>query len=136
MLPIEDRELLTQTMVGLNVDAETIATLMESFDLVALDLESDPLAPVPAPSFGDSYTGGYRLATNAQMAHSEVGAELIKMATGIRGMGESLVAFDNDMTMTTEQTTATMRLYEASTECVAAPTFNSGSCALPADSEN
>lgn len=133
MLPIEDRDLLTQTMVGLNVDSDTIAMLMESFDLVAADLESNPLAPVPAPSFGDSYTGGYRLATNAQMAHSEIGAELIKMAQGIRGMGESLVAFDNDMTATTEQTTATMRLYEASTECVAAPTFNSGSCALPTD---
>ncbi len=77
MLPIEDRALLTQTMVGLNVDADTIATLMESFDLAAEGLESDPaIAPVPPALFGDSYTGGYRLATNVEMAHKAVGEEL------------------------------------------------------------
>ena len=135
MLPIEDRELLTQTMVGLNVDAGTIATLMDSFDQAAEGIESDPIAPVPGALFGDSYTGGYRLATNAQMAHTEVAGELKKMAAGLRGMGESLVAFETDVTTTTEQTTATMRLFEASTECIAAPTFNSGSCSLPTDSE-
>ena len=50
MLPLEDRELLTQTMVGLNVDADTIATLMESFDQAAEGLEADPIAPSPERS--------------------------------------------------------------------------------------
>lgn len=136
MLPLEDRELLTQTMVGLNVDADTIATLMSSFDQAAEGLEADPIAPVPGASFGDSFTGGYRLATNAQMAHTEVANELKKMAAGLRGMGESLGAFQGDIVQTTEQTTATMRLFEASTECVSAPTFNGGSCSLPTDSED
>ena len=135
MLPLEDRELLTQTMVGLNVDPDTIATLMSSFDQAAEGLESDPIAPVPGASFGDSYTGGYRLATNAQMAHAEVADELKKMAAGLRGMGESLGRFTSDITTTTEQTTATMRLFEASTECVSAPTFDSSSCSLPTGSE-
>ena len=136
MLPLEDRELLTQTMVGLNVDPDTIATLMSSFDQAAEGLESDPIAPVPGASFGDSYTGGYRLATNAQMAHTQVANELKKMAIGLRGMGESLSEFTSDIVATTEQTTATMRLFEASAECVSAPTFDSGSCVLPTDSED
>jgi len=51
-------------------------------------------------------------------------------------MGESLGAFQGDIVQTTEQTTATMRLFEASTECVSAPTFNGGSCSLPTDSED
>ena len=136
MLPLEDRELLTQTMVGLNVDPDTIATLMSSFDQAAEGLEADPIAPVPGASFGDSYTGGYRLATNAQMAHTEVAKELTKMALGLRGMGESLGKFTSDIVTTTEQTTATMRQFESSAECVSAPTFNSGSCALPTDSED
>ena len=122
MLPIEDRALLTQTMVGLNVDAETIATLMESFDLAAEGLESDPIAPVPGALFGNSYTGGHRLATNAQMAHVAVAEELTKMAAGLRGMGQSVREFSDDVVDTTEQTDATMRLFTASTECVAAPT--------------
>ncbi len=133
MLPIEDRDLLTQTMVGLNVDAKTIATLMESFDLAAEGLESDPIAPVPGALFGDSYTGGYRLATNAQMAHNAVAEELTKMAAGLRGMGESVRQFSGDMDQTTDQTDSTMRLYTASVECTSAPTFNGGSCSLPTD---
>ena len=136
MLPLEDRELLTQTMVGLNVDADTIATLMTSFDRAAEGLEADPIAPVPGASFGQSYTGGYRLATNAQMAHTEVASELKKMAVGLRGMGESLAEFTDDIVDTTERTVATMRQFEASTECVAAPTFNGGACSLPTDSES
>ena len=136
MLPIEDRSLLTQTMVGLNVDADTIATLMESFDLAAEGLEADPIAPVPGALFGDSYTGGYRLATNAQMAHAEVADELTKMAAGLRGMGESVRQFGNDVDITTQQTDATMRLFTASTECVAAPTFDTGSCSLPTDGQD
>lgn len=136
MLPMEDRELLTQTMVGLNVDAETIATLMDSFDQAAQGLESDPIAPVPQASFGGSYTGGHRLATNAQLAHTAVSNELTKMAAGLRGMAVSLTEFKDDIVKTTEQTQATMRLYQASTECVSAPTFDSGSCSLPSDSED
>lgn len=136
MLPIEDRALLTQTMVGLNVDADTIATLMESFDLAAEGLESDPIAPVPGVLFGDSYTGGYRLATNAQMAHVAVAEELTKMAAGLRGMGASVREFGDDVVRTTEQTDATMRLFTASTECVAAPTFDTGSCSLPTDGQD
>ena len=46
MLPLEDRELLTQTMVGLNIEPETIASLMSSFDHAAEGLEADPIAPV------------------------------------------------------------------------------------------
>lgn len=136
MLPFEDRELLTQTMMGLNVDPDAIASLMSSFDQAAEGLESDPIAPVPSASFGDSHTGGYRLATNAQMAHTDVADALQKMATGLRGMGASLSEFTSDLVATTEQTTATMRLFEASAECVSAPTFDIGSCALPTDSED
>lgn len=136
MLPIGDRELLAQTMVGLNVDPDTIATLMESFDLAAEGLESDPIAPVPGALFGDSYTGGYRLATNAQMAHTAVAEELTKMAAGLRGMGESVREFSDDVVETTEQTNSTMRLFTAATECVSAPTFNSGSCSLPTDDQD
>ena len=122
-------------MVGLNVDADTITTLMESFDLAAEGLEADPIAPVPRALFGDSYTGGYLVATNAPMAHAAVADELTKMAAGLRGMGESVRQFGNDVDITTQQTDATMRLITASTECVAAPTFGTGSCSLPTDGQ-
>ena len=66
------------------------------------------------------------------MAHNEVAEELTKMAAGLRGHGESLAPVQRrHRHQTTEQTDATMRLFEASTECVSAPTFNSGSCSLP-----
>ena len=136
MLPLEDRELLNQTMVGLNIDPDTISSLMSSFDKAAEGVESDPIVAVHSTSFGDSYTGGYRLGTNAEMAHQAVADELKKVAAGLRGMGTSVEEFSKDVERTTEQTTATMTLIEASTECVAAPTFSSNQCALPTGDED
>lgn len=133
MLPLEDRELLNQTMVGLNIDPETIASLMTSFDHAADGVESDPITPVPTTSFGESYSGGYRLATNVAMAHQAAGGELKKVVAGLRGMGTSVQEFGKDMERTTEQTTATMNLIQASTDCVAAPDFNSNQCTLPTE---
>lgn len=135
MLPLEDRELLAQTMLGLNVDAATTQSLMASFDAAAEGLESDKISPVPNASFGESHTGGYRLATNAQMAHEAVAQEMLKMAAGMRGMGQSVDDFRKDVEETTDQTVGTARLIEASTECVAAPSFNGGQCTLPTSSE-
>jgi hypothetical protein len=136
MLPLEDRELLTQTMVGLNIDADTISSLMSSFDKAAEGIESDTVTAVHSSSFGDSFTGGYRLATNVQMAHEAVADELRKMAAGLRGMGSSVEAFGKDMERTTEQTRATMNLIQASTECVATPGFSSSRCTLPTDDQD
>ena len=133
MLPLEDRELLTQTMVGLNVDAQTIQSLMESFDLAAEDLEANPIPAVESTTFGESYTGGYRLATNVDMAHQAVREELSKIIAGLRQMGESVQAFSNDVQQTTEQTTATMNLYTAGVDCVAAPDFATDQCTIPTD---
>ncbi len=131
MLPFEDRDLLNQTMVGLNIDPKTIASLMSSFDQAAEGLEAKPVRPVATTSFGDSYTGGYRLGTNVEMAHQAVAEELAKMVAGLRGMGSSVEAFSQDMERTTEQTVATMTLLDSSTECLATPTFNNDSCTLP-----
>ena len=50
MLPLEDRELLNQTLVGLNIDPETITSLMTSFDLAADGLVEDQITPVPITS--------------------------------------------------------------------------------------
>lgn len=136
MLPLEDRELLNQTMVGLNIDPETIASLLLSFDKAAEGLAANPIPQVHGASFGDSYTGGYRLATNVQMAHEAVADELNRMIAGLRGMGTSVEAFGNDMQATTEQTVATMNLFQASTECVTAPDFTSSSCTLPTESQD
>ncbi|MDR7251704.1 hypothetical protein J2X46_000676 [Nocardioides sp. BE266] len=137
MLPLEDRELLTQTMVGLNIDSETISSLMASFDTAAEGMEKDQVTPVSSASFGDSYTGGYRLGTNVEMAHKAVREELKKMAAGIRGMSSSVELFGKDMERTTEQTSATMNLIQASTQCVAAPTFDPGNtCSLPTESQD
>jgi hypothetical protein len=135
MLPLEDRELLNQTMVGLNIDPDTIASLMTSFDTAAEGLEAKPLTPVDTSRFGDSYTGGYRLGTNVEMAHAAVGEELKKMVAGLRGMGTSVDQFAKDMERTTEQTTATMTLIQSSTDCVAAPDFNSNQCTLPTEED-
>lgn len=136
MRPLEDRELLTQTMVGLNIDPETISSLLDSFDKAAMGLESDPVAPVQGTSFGESFTGGYRLATNVQMAHDAVGAELDRMIAGLREMGASVQDFSNDVQKTTEQTVATVTRIEVATECIAAPDFTSSQCTLPTESQD
>lgn len=135
MLPLEDRELLNQTMVGLNIDPYTIASLMSSFDQAAEGVETNPITPVTSSSFGDSYTGGYRLGTNVEMAHKAVAEELKKVAAGLRGMGTSVGEFSKDMERTTEQTTATMNRIQASTDCVASPDFGSSQCTLPTDED-
>ena len=135
MLPLEDRELLNQTLVGLNIDPETITSLMTSFDLAADGLVEDQITPVPITSFGESYTGGYRLGTNVDMAHQAVHDELKKIAVGLRGMGDSVAAFGKDMQTTTEQTAASMNLLDASTDCVAAPTFYTDQCTLPTEED-
>ena len=136
MLPLEDRELLTQTMVGLNIDPDTISSLMSSFDKAAEGVESKPVTPVRSASFGDSYTGGYRLGTNVEMAQGTIADELKKMAAGLRGMGTSVGDFAKDMERTTEQTRATMNLIQASTDCVATPDFGSAQCTLPTGNED
>ncbi len=133
MLPLEDRELLNQTMVGLNIDPDTIASLMTSFDRAAEGLEEDPITPIATTSFGDSYTGGYRLGTNVEMAHQAVREELRKMVAGLRGMATSVEQLSQDMQKTTEQTEATMNLIQASTNCVAAPDFGTDQCTLPTE---
>lgn len=135
MLPLEDRELLNQTMVGLNIDPETIASLMSSFDHAAEGLEADPLVPVPPTVFGDSYTGGYRLGTNVEMAHKAVGEELNKMIAGLRGMGQSVGEVVADMQNVTDQTEATLTRIQSATDCVAAPDFSSNQCTLPAEED-
>ena len=136
MLPLEDRELLTQTMVGLNIDAETISSLMSSFDQAADGVEGASITPVSSTAFGASYTGGYRLGTNVEMAHQAVAHELKRMAAGLRGMSSSVAAFGKDMETTTEQTAATMSLLQSSTDCVAEPTFTSNQCTLPTDDQD
>jgi hypothetical protein len=135
MLPLEDRELLNQTMVGLNIDPQTTASLLQSFDLAATGLEKDPIQPVPGTSFGESYTGGYRLATNVEMAHEAVAAELQNMIKGLRAMSASVEEFSLDLERTTEQTQATMARIQQATDCVAGPTFSTSSCTLPTENE-
>lgn len=135
-LPLEDRELLNQTMVGLNIDPETISSLMASFDRAAEGVESGPVMPVRSASFGASFTGGYRLGTNTEMAHAAVAEELKKVAAGLRGMADSVELFGKDMETTTEQTAATMNLLDASTACVATPGFGSDQCTLPTQDED
>jgi hypothetical protein len=133
MLPLEDRDLLNQTMVGLNIDPETISSLMASFDRAAEGVEANPVTAVHSAAFGGSYTGGYRLGTNAELAHQAVAEELTRVAAGLRGMGTSVEAFSKDVERTTEQTVATMSLIQASTACVAAPSFASDQCSLPTE---
>lgn len=133
MLPLEDRELLNQTMVGLNIDPETISSLMSSFDKAAEGVQGDPVMPVQSALFGDSYTGGYRLGTNAEMAHEAVADELLKMAAGLREMATLVAEFAKDIDTTTQQTQATMNRIQSATDCVAAPTFSADQCTLPTE---
>lgn len=136
MLPLEDRELLTQTMLGLNIDADTIASLLFSFDRAAEGLENDPISQVVSTSFGGSFTGGYRLATNVEMAHEAVAEELARMVAGLREMGASVQMLSTDVQQTTDQTVATANRIGVATECVAAPDFTSSQCTLPTESQD
>ena len=135
MLPLEDRELLNQTMVGLNIDPETIASLLFSFDKAAEGLAANPNAAEHGPTFGDSYTGGYRLGTNVEMAQQSVGDELKKMVAGLRQMGTSVGEVAADMQNVTDQTQATLSRIQVATDCVAAPTFSTNQCTLPTEGD-
>lgn len=136
MLPAEDRALLGDTMRGLNLDPETIDTLMSTLNTTAERIDPESVLNVNEAWFGGSHTGGYRLATNAGMADKAVREELAKMVAGIREMSKSVGQFAGDVAEVTESSMVTFKNYEAATECIAAPTFDGGQCALPGSSED
>lgn len=136
MLLPEDRALLGNTMKGLNLDADTVDTLMSTLDSTADRIDPESVLNVSEAWFGGSHTGGYRLATNAGMADKAVREELAKMVAGIRAMSESVGLFANDVTEVTEDSSTMFRNYQAATECIAAPTFDGGQCTLPTSSED
>lgn len=131
MLLPEDRALLGDTMRGLNLDPDTIDTLMSTLDSTADKINPESVLNVSEAWFGGSHTGGYRLATNAGLADKAVREELTKMVTGIREMSKSVELFAHDVTQVTEDSAVTFRNYEVATECIAAPTFDGGQCSLP-----
>lgn len=136
MLLPADRALLGDTMKGLNLDTDTIDTLMSTLDSTADSIKPQSVLNVSEGWFGGSHTGGYRLATNAAMADQAVREELGKMATGIRELADSVGLFASDVNDVTEDSRVMFTNYEAATECIAAPTFDGGQCTLPPADED
>ena len=133
-LPPEDQKLLQQAMDGLKLDPEAMGTLLSTLDTTTTEIEI-PVSGVKPAWFGQSFTGGYRLATNADLAHDAVRDELAKMVAGLTALSEGVGKFTNDMETVTDDTAVAFTQFYAATECVTAPTFDGGQCTLPTNED-
>ncbi|WP_248580374.1 hypothetical protein [Nocardioides sp. InS609-2] len=132
MLPMEDRVLLNNTLEGLQLDADVIADIMGMLDTRAESLqEARGLAPVPAGWFGDSHTGGYRLATNAGMARDAAVEEFDNLIAGLRSYALEIKAIRDDVVGTDEAISDHLVAVTNTADCTAVPTIGAGQCTVP-----
>ena len=132
MLPMEDMVLLNNTLEGMQVDPAVIADIMSLLDARAESLETaGHIAAVPAGWFGDSHTGGYRLATNAAMARDAAVDEFKNMVIGLRAYAQEIKAFRDDVVGTDEAAQAHLTAVQNTADCSSVPTFGAGECTVP-----
>ncbi|MBA3781687.1 MAG: hypothetical protein H0X12_07525 [Nocardioides sp.] len=133
---MEDRVLLNETLEGLQLDPVVIAGIMEMLDSRAETLtEGRSLAPVPAGWFGDSHTGGYRLATNADMARDAAVLEFDNLIVGLRGYAMEIKAIRDDVVGTDEAISDHLVAVTNAADCTSVPTIGAGQCAAPTSTE-
>ena len=86
MLPAE------MGILGLALDPNTFERITQLLDNNADYVDRD-VEPVNAAWYGGSHNGGTRLATNAEMARTALDEALSKVAKGLAGHAEALVAY-------------------------------------------
>lgn len=129
-LPYEDRMLLGDVLVGINLDQATITEIMTMLEQEAETVHDGVPVSVDGQWFGGSPTGAHRLAVNTGMAHDAMREEMAKLVAGLRGYKDNIRRHAEDMDLTDQDTAAVMTGIESSASCVVAPTFQS-QCSLP-----
>ena len=133
MLPMEDQVLLQNTLVSLSVDDTVIEQIMTMLEDQAEEMKKNPVPMVQENWFGDSRTGGYRLATNTTLAGGVVETEMSEMLIGLRQYRDSIKEFADDMKDTDESISMAMANIQNAANCTddttattcTAPTENS-----------
>ncbi|WP_325598029.1 hypothetical protein [Nocardioides sp.] len=116
-LPREDQILLQDTLVSLSLDDRLIDEIMSMLDEQRVELLDRPLPDIQESWFGDSRTGGYRLATNAMQASTVVADSLAEMLMGLEQYNELLRTFANDMRATDDNIGVSMTKFENAVAC-------------------
>lgn len=119
------------TLSVLNVPEQTITEVMKMLQENADSLEEQNLNPINKHAFGQS-SWGSQLGFDAGLAQQVVAKEVLEMVAGLRGYRQNIQKFAEDVTETDEDSRVTLQGLQASTECVASPTFDApGQCTLP-----
>ena len=119
------------TLGVLNVPEQTIKDVMKMLEENADALENKNVNPINANAFGQS-SWGSQLGFDAGLAQKVVAKEVLEMVAGLRGYSQNIQRFAEDVTETDEESRVTLQGLQASTECVASPTFDApGQCTLP-----
>lgn len=132
MLLPEDQALLKNTLVSLSVEESVISELMRLITDHEVALRRNPLPDVHGAWFGGSFTGGYRLATNATEASSVVEVELTNLMTALRQYRESIAMFADDVVATDDTIALSMAGIARGNDC----TDNSAATTCVAPTEN
>lgn len=132
MLLPEDRMLLEGVFDGIQLAPETVSDVMTLLSQRATSVHGAVPPGVAESWFGDSATGGHRLATNTTMAHDAIVAEMTALVAGLRGYRQNIQQWVDDMQEVDQDSTTLMRNIELAADCTTAPTFDA-QCTLPVD---
>lgn len=130
MLSSEDRDLLGDVFTGINLSESLITDVMSMLDESADEVHAARPGPLNALAYGQSDTGGRRLATNASLARQAIVDEMSALVAGLRGYRANIVAWKQDTLEVDTASADRMASLEAATECIVSPTV-SGQCSLP-----
>lgn len=116
-LPMEDRILLQDTLVSLSLDDRVIDDIMKMLEEQKVELLQTPLPDIQESWFGDSRTGGYRLATNTMQASTVVAKSLDEMLIGLEDYRELISTYANDVRATDENISVSLAKFTNAVAC-------------------
>lgn len=116
-LPMEDRALLQDTLVSLSLEDSVIEDIMSMLEDQAVRLLERPLPDIQEAWFGNSRTGGYRLATNTVQASTVVADELQSMLIGLRQYRQLIKLYADDVKDTDETISVSLTKFTNAVGC-------------------
>lgn len=113
----EDRVLLEDTLVSLNVDDAVIGEIRKLLSNQEIAIETHPPHDVRDGWFGGSFTGGTRLAVNATRASGVVESEMKNLVYALREYREIIDLYADDMVTTDESIVSANRSTQNALDC-------------------
>ncbi|MFC4782851.1 hypothetical protein ACT8ZV_00120 [Nocardioides sp. MAHUQ-72] len=121
------------TLNDLAVDPDVVRDILEMLESGADDLHAHPVGEVPDGAFGPG-TDAVDLAVNTAKAHRHVKEAMDDMVAGLRGFTVNIKDFAERAHVADDESATQLQALQASTTCVAAPSFSApSSCTLPTD---